>query len=526
MNNVEIIDYIVICASGKGTRLMPLTKHIPKLLVNVHNNCILYNIIDYWKQYSSKYVVIIDSKYNKMVEFYLELIKYQFNIEYEIINVMCNNCEENSYTINKALNDRYVDKSVLITWCDIFPESLIPKNLFKSHNIIFTYKDNGRYDAYNNCIEKKKDGNIIGIYYFSKFKNLSIYEPYMDICDCYKINFGDFMTYEIEKLIDIGNYNKLYEYLLYNSKSYKTRYFNNIKEYSEKMLIKSSTCEYGDLIIKNEIEFYKYHSKNLNMINVIPLINEYNDNSFVMNKIFGKSAIDTFNGEAIPMQLKYLSEIINSLNVIHCQKKYKIDNETLINDINIEFYSKIIKRIQSVELLLENFKFIEKVNGIKIKFNHNYIIDKLYSKIKNYYISNETYYYTIHGDPHMSNIIYDLSKNFIFIDPRGYFGKTKFFGLKEYDYSKITYSISGFDEINNNENHFFIIDDNNIDVNITNNMTDKYLSVFENINKELLIDMTILHWFGLTDYSKNNIHKCISAYYYGIYLYHLYYDNK
>ena len=31
--------------------------------------------------------------------------------------------------------------------------------------------------------------------------------------------------------------------------------------------------------------------------------------------------------------------------------------------------------------------------------------------------------------------------------------------------------------------------------------------------------------FGLTDYSKNNIHKCISSYFYGIYLYHKYYDD-
>ena len=68
------IDYIVICASGKGTRLLPLTKHIPKLLVNVNNDCILHNIINYWKKYSNKFTVIIDSDYNELVRFYLNLI--------------------------------------------------------------------------------------------------------------------------------------------------------------------------------------------------------------------------------------------------------------------------------------------------------------------------------------------------------------------------------------------------------------------------------------------------------------------
>ena len=70
----------------------------------------------------------------------------------------------------------------------------------------------------------------------------------------------------------------------------------------------------------------------------------------------------------------------------------------------------------------------------------------------------------------------------------------------------------------------FIINKNNIDTNINNNI-DNYLHLFD-YDKDMLINMTILHWFGLTDYSKNNIHKCISSYYYGIYLYHLYYEKK
>ena len=52
-----------------------------------------------------------------------------------------------------------------------------------------------------------------------------------------------------------------------------------------------------------------------------------------------------------------------------------------------------------------------------------------------------------------------------------------------------------------------------------------YLFLFKEYNTKILICMTILHWFGLTDYAKNNVHKCISAYYYGIYLYHVYYND-
>jgi hypothetical protein len=125
----------------------------------------------------------------------------------------------------------------------------------------------------------------------------------------------------------------------------------------------------------------------------------------------------------------------------------------------------------------------------------------------------------------MSNILIDNNNKIWLIDPRGYFGNTKLFGVKEYDISKIIYSLSGFDQINNNNNYFFIINDkNNIDININNNI-DNYLHLFDKYDKNMLINMTILHWFGLADYIKNDIHKCISSYYYGIYLYHLYYET-
>jgi beta-phosphoglucomutase-like phosphatase (HAD superfamily) len=510
------VDYIVICASGKGTRLLPLTKHIPKLLVNVNNDSILHNIINYWRKYSNKFTLIIDSEYNDIVNFYLQLIN---GIEYEIINVDCRNGEENSYTLNNALIDnKYINAKVLITWCDIFPVSTIPEDLFANNNIIFTYKNFGRYDAYDNCIEKKVNGNIIGIYYFSKFNRLTNFQPHMDICDCYKSNFGDFDTFEIEDLTDVGDYIKLCNYIN-NIVPYKTRYFNKIYEISENSLIKSSTCKYGDKIIEDEMLFYKYHN-----LNNIPKILDFKRNSFTMIKINGKSVIDEFNNMHLPNQFTILTNIIENLKEIHNQKSYPVDVNTLNTDIKLEFYQKVNTRIDNIRPLLDKFKFIKSVKGIDIKYTYEHIIQHIYSLIYEHFNKTEQRYHTIHGDPHLSNILIDNNEKLWFIDPRGYFGNTKLFGLKEYDVSKITYSLSGFDEINNNNNHFFIIDHNNININITNNMHN-YLFLFNNYNTKILICMTILHWFGLTDYSKNNIHKCISSYYHGIYLYHVYHKE-
>lgn len=522
IQDVEIksnkIDYIVICASGKGTRLLPITKDIPKLLVNIDNLNILNKITNYWSRYSNKFIVIIDSKFNELVDFYLRLS----NIEYEIINVDCDNGEENSYTLNKALSDKkFTNKKILITWCDIYPVSLIPEEVFDEKNIIFTYRNLGRYDAIDNKIIKKPYGNIIGIYYFSSFNHLNIFEKKMDICDCYIINFGDFVTYEIENLTDIGDYQKLLQYINNKKQNYCTRYFNEIIDLSDNILEKRSTCSYGNSIIANEMSFYKYNS-----LDNMPEVVEFGYDFFKMKKILNvRNTIETFNNCSVDSQHQLLKSVLREIEKIHNTQKINVSKFILMEDIKMEFYDKVLQRLDNIRQLLSNFNYIKSVNKVLIKYDDTYIVNKIYEKIKTKMLENEIGYNMIHGDPHLSNVLVDCNDKIWFIDPRGYFGNTKIFGLKEYDIGKIFYSLSGFDHINNNNNHFFIIDENkNIETNINNNI-DNHLHLFDQYDKSMLIDMTILHWFGLTDYSKNNIHKCISSYYYGIYLYHLYYVN-
>jgi beta-phosphoglucomutase-like phosphatase (HAD superfamily)/NDP-sugar pyrophosphorylase family protein len=482
--NEKPIDYIVICASGKGTRLLPITKDIPKLLVNIDNLNILNKIIDYWRKYSNKFIVIIDSKYNGVVDFYLKLL----NIQYEIINVDCNNGEENSYTLNKALNhDKYTNTKILITWCDIYPDSIIPEQVFDNKNIIFTYKNYGRYDAIDNTIIKTPYGNIIGIYYFASFNHIHNFEPKMDICDCYKNNFGDFITYEIENLTDIGDYQKLCYYVNNKKQNYSTRYFNRIIDLSDNILEKRSTCSYGNIIITNEMSFYKYNS-----LDNIPEIVEFGYDSFKMKKILNaKNAIEIFNNCHIASRNRILKNIINEIEKIHNLEKIKVSKCILLEDIKIEFYEKVLQRLNNIQPLISCFNNIKYVNNIRIKYDHKYIIDDIYQRIKTYILENENdiEYNTIHGDPHMSNILIDNNNKIWFIDPRGYFGNTKLFGLKEYDFGKIIYSLSGFDQINNNDNHFFIIDEKqNIYTNINNNI-DNYLHLFDMYDKHDVLDI-------------------------------------
>lgn len=517
IKNSKIIDYVAIIACGEGTRLFPITHHIPKLLVCINNNSILNNIINYWKNYTSKFVIVIQQKYNNLVKYYMNILQ----VEYQIINVEIQKGQENSFTIHNALSNAcFQDKKILLTWCDIYPTSNIPDSIFSNSNIIFTYKNFGRYDAIENNIIKKQFGNIIGIYYFSNFKNIVKFKETMDICDCYKDNFGDFDVYEIDSLIDIGDINKLNTLIYTPTTKYITRYFNNIITTENNTLIKKSTCNYGDIIINNELLFYRFHY--FHNFNNLPKIYYYSNNTFEMEKLNNITIYNYFITQPYNIQCKCITDILFLLNTLHSINYISISNTQLDIDINIEFISKLKIRIDNVYPILHEFTYIKSINNINIIYDTKYIISKLSKKIKSFFLTNiDNYkYYTIHGDSHLSNMIYS-NNNIYLIDPRGYFGKTKLFGPKEYDVAKVLYSLSGFDEFNNNEKYIFYLDNNNITLSINNNM-DIFLHLFTNYDKNILIYMVILHWFGLADYSKTNIHKCISAYYYGIYLYHKY----
>ena len=516
MNEDKPLDYLVISASGKGSRLLPLTANIPKVLVTYNNNCLLNNIINYWRSYAKKFIVIINKIYNTIVKFYLDLL----DIEYEIINVELINNYENSYTLNKALSkEKFLNKRILITWCDIYPNVKLDKNIFNEQNIVFTYKNYGRYEASKNKLIKKEYGNVIGIYYFSNFTYLTQFTPLMDLCDCYKTNFGDFETFEIQELIDIGDMDKLIIYITTKGDKYITRYFNTIREIDCDRLQKKSTCEYGNTIIEKESYFYKYHKN----FKYKPKIYEFGENYFIMEKIKNsKQVISYFNESLQSKQFNIIKNCLTIIENLHCQEKIIVDIEILSKDINIEFKSKIEKRLAKITPILEYFSFIKKINNIPIKITHREIIKKLSNNLISFFKKNITNYCTIHGDCHLSNILIDSNENYYLIDPRGYFGESNIFGINYYDIGKILYSLSGFDELNNRKNHYFVIENDNIIVNINNNM-DNYLVLFEKYNIPILIDMVILHWLGLAEYSKNNIHKCVSAYYHGIYLYQKYY---
>jgi len=77
------ITAVILCG-GEGQRLRPITEEIPKPLIKIRNNPILYYIIEHLRKYNiTKYVIATGYKSNKIEEYMAQEFN---NLDYKIIN--------------------------------------------------------------------------------------------------------------------------------------------------------------------------------------------------------------------------------------------------------------------------------------------------------------------------------------------------------------------------------------------------------------------------------------------------------
>ena len=432
---------IVIVSSGLGTRLHPYTKNLPKVLKIFNSKVLVYHLFDYWSKYSNDFILIINSKYQEIINFYIK--NYSNKIECNVI--LFDKITGTADTIYQSLSKKYLNKdNLLFTWCDIVPNDSLSNIIYNNGVTIFTFGNKCRYKFIDGKIlSNQKNGNIIGIYFIPK--NTIDYKDYKlgdDLCDILQ-KYSTLKEFKLNNLIDIGDIDKYKNELKkYNS---ICRFFNNI-EFKKNSVIKKSIHKQGDKLILNEINWYKQfyclqhnvlynalhcptspilYNQN-NDFNFIPKLLSYEKKSFEIEKIEGYSLFKKFKNYDLTKKNIILDKIFDKLNILHSKTK-QIKEKKYLNDINIEINIKIKNRINKILPIIEHFGEIDFVNSVQI-YDCDKIFNYLVNYIRNYYIKHKNYEYSmIHGDCQFSNILIDKNENIYFIDPRGYFGNTKLY---------------------------------------------------------------------------------------------------
>jgi tRNA A-37 threonylcarbamoyl transferase component Bud32 len=278
-------------------------------------------------------------------------------------------------------------------------------------------------------------------------------------------------------------------------------------------LIKQSLNEYGHSKLKTEIRFYKYLQEmqiqfKMPKIFLLDEINnvikmEYLHNYIELYKIYSTLSYS--------VQQEILNKIYDYLHIIHTHSCI-ISKEQFYDDVINETQNKINARMACVKNIINKYSFVTNVNNIKLKTLDEIKI-KINSNVMNYLNKLDKYEYSIiHGDCQFNNILINVERDdIIFIDPRGYFGDTPIFGLKEYDIAKIYFALSGYGKFDCSRIYELNIENDNIDVDL-----DIQFDIEKLIKQPFIASLMVSIWLGNSHMFINNELKCITSYFISI----------
>lgn len=496
------LDYIIVQAGGKGTRLKHLTHNRPKAIVPVNNRPILFHLFERFPK--ANFIIIGDYKYD-VLKSYLE--------NFAPVKFLCIHAEGegNACGIQNALSCIPDGKSFMLLWSDLLLDTNLDFESLESGNYIGTtnkFKCSWKFE--NNILEKSasdKNG-LAGFFLFAnknaladipntgsfaqwlKGKNISL-KP-IDMIDTKELG-----TFETIKQVDRSNQNRCRPY--------------NKMTFESDRVKKEGLTEEGKVLIQREVAWYETVSKN--SFTGIPKI--YSLNPLVMEKIDGDNIFKAnLNNE---QKKETIDRLVEKLNELHNMQK-SVPN---VFDMQEDYYSKTMKRLYSIRssIPFADEPFIT-INEKKCKNVLRFSSE--FQDIVNHIISEKVDFGIIHGDGTLTNTLIDNDGKIYFIDARGYFGKTPLVGDVYYDWAKLYYSIEGsFDQFNI-KNFELNISEKEVSYKIApsgwENLTEYFLRKIPACNEFRIKLIHSIIWLSLASHCWEDYDSMCLAFYNGLYL--------
>ncbi len=494
------IKKIIVQAGGKGTRLEGLTRNKPKCMVPVNNLPIIFYAFQKFKD--AEFTIIADYK-TDVLERYLKAFGSQY--KYKIVKASKKGTISG---IKEAISEYSDTEPFMIMWCD-----LILSDSFEMPEAIGNYigisKDfECRWSYINNQFikEPSKENGVAGLFIFenkSLLKNIAEEGAFVGWLQNQDIKFNRLDLYGSK---EIGT---LLSYSDNNDSTPRCRPFNSM-EFNGDIIVKRGINDQGKKIAVDEIAWYK-HVKELGYKN-IPEIYAYEP--LTMKRVQGKNIYE-YDCLTKTQKREILRKLIEALKELHNLEPSQPVN---LKDVEDNFLNKTFDRLSKVEKLVPfaDKEFI-KINGNYYK-NVFFNKEELTEAIKTIY---PTEFKLIHGDCTFSNLMFDTyNMKAILIDPRGYFGKTKFYGDVDYDWAKLYYSLKGeYDQFNRKK---FTLDIREKEVEMAikpNNWADMeefFFDCLPNVSKYKIKLLHAIIWLSLTTYAWEDYDSICGAFYNGI----------
>lgn len=492
------IDYIIVQAGGKGSRMEDLTRNKPKALVPVRNLPMLFHL--FRKYPEKKFVVIGDYKYD-VLDRYLHTFA---DVSYELV---CATGRTGTCSgMREALSHIPDQRAFMLIWCDlVLPEDYeLPDG---SANVIGLSKDfpcRWKYENNEFVEERSFEYGVAGHFVF-KDKSYIADVP----------EEGEFVRWLKQKQLTFEE-QPLYRTHEYGLKSEwdklaqdKCRPFNTMRREGDK-LYKLPLDDQGRVLAVREAAWYR-QLKGYSFPN-IPTIYEYEP--LCMEYIDGKNIYEC-KELSLEDKKTILAGVIDCLKQIHELAEEKTDCDSYYD----AYIGKTFNRLEKVRKLVP-FADDETVtvNGRVCRnvFYHREELERLVMQ----YLPEK--FCLLHGDCTFSNMMLRGDNTPVMIDPRGYFGHTELYGDPAYDWVKLYYSVySNYDQFNL-KRFALIINETDVQLDIESNgweeLEDEFFALIggEVTRKQLKLFLAIT-WLSLTTYAWQDYDSICGAFYNGLY---------
>lgn len=495
------MDYIIVQAGGRGSRLKHLTDNKPKALVPVDN---LPMISHLFRKYPDKRFVVIADYRKEVLREYLSAFA---EVKYQIVDASGKGTCAGIGQAMELIPDR---KSFMLVWSDlILPETFeLPEEyqtfektqsdyigISETFPCRWSYLD-GKFAEERSC-----DHGVAGFFLFTDKAKLKKVPLEGELVRWMQQEGMQFKELSLAGTREFGLWEE-YEKLGQE----KCRPFNRITVKGD-VLIKEAVDAQGKILAERESAWYDKAAQN--KIDILPVI--YGKNPLKMEYIKGKNVYEY--DLDYEQKKRVLHRLAASLQELHQSEQVPPDSFSMKE----AYYNKTMDRLARLEDLVPFAREKEiVVNGKRCR-NIYYHKRELEKRLEG--LSCDTFCF-IHGDCTFSNILLRADGTPVLIDPRGYFGYTEFYGDERYDWAKLYYSIVGnYDRFNLKDFRLEFMD-GEVRLDIASNHWEDMEQEFFQVTGADEEEIRLLHaviWLSLTTYAWQDYDSVCGAFYNGLY---------
>lgn len=491
------LDYIVVQAGGKGTRMEYLTANKPKALIPIQNLPMLFHL--FHKYPDKRFIIIGDYKYDVLKQY----LRAFADVTYYLINAEGH--QGTCAGIKQAMRLLPEEKSFMLIWSDlILPNEFeLPQEKGNYLGLSTDFPCRWKYEKGEFEEERSTLYGVAGLFIFEDKKLLDEVPSDGELVRWMKTMKMKPIPLSLHRTKEYGllsEYNKL--------TISGCRPFNRITVEGDK-IVKEGIDELGKRLAVREKNWY--HAVQDLGFKETPLIYSYEP--FVMEKVKGKNIFE--------YQLDFdeknriLIKIVDMLKNLHSLGNIPTDYFSMQNAYLIKTFERLSKIRNLVPFAEKPYIVINEKRCRNIFFYQNELEQKLNQLDCKRFV-------LLHGDCTFSNMMLRGGEDPLLIDPRGYFGYTELYGDAAYDWAKLYYSIVGNYDRFNRKDFTLTIGEEKVTLTIESNgwedMENIYLSLIEDeVGKEQIQLIHSVIWLSLTTYAWEDYDSICGAFYNGLY---------